>query len=450
MAEGDLKLFAYEAVSSSTGERVKAKMQAPTASAVTSALKADGWVPVVINESSNRGLNFDLGDLTKNRPLKMKHTELAAFSRQMHQLLRAGVSIPKTILALGEEADPKVTAMCSDVADRTSSGVPLSVAMSAYPAAFDDVFCSYLGAGEQAGTLVSSTKRLATMLEKRSSFALKVKSVTAYPKMVTYAMSLIVLGIMMFMVPSYAKIYDSFGAKLPRPTEILVTMSSLIPPIRLTKVPGFPFFTRSSGQPIWISPLNFLSPALWGFGIRFGVKRWLRATKDDLDVGERLDRIKFRMPVFGQLNKKTSLWRWASTLAGALSAGVQTYIALDLAARASGSRWITKTNIDLTDAVRSGRQLSSEMSKHSDLFPPNIRSMISTGEQSGEIDEMLDSVAIALDDEIDAIIAGLSARIEVVLLMVMGVVVGGLLAVLYMPILGLTTTASDGLSGGKF
>lgn len=446
MADGDLKQFAYEAVSSTTGERVKAKMQAPTQSAVSAALRAEGWLPIGITEAPTRGLNMDLGDLGKNRPLKMKHTELAAFSRQMHQLLKAGVSVPKTMLAMGEEADPKIVAMCSDVADKVAAGVPLSNALQAYPGCFDDVFCSYISAGEQSGTLVASTHRLAVMLDKRSQLALKIKAVTAYPKMVGGAILLITLGIMVFMVPSFAKMYAGFGAELPAPTQVLVKISSLLPPLKLNFGGGPPFIHRQSNHNWLISPVNLASPLFWGSAIVIGIKTFLRNTADDLDVGEKIDRFKFRMPVFGQLNKRMALYRWSSTLAGALNSGVQTYQALDLAARASGSRWIVKVNMELTEAVRSGRLLSTEMTNHTDLFPANIRSMVSTGEQSGELDTMLDSVGAALDDEIDAIVAGLGARIEVVLLMVMGIVVGGLLAVLYLPILNLTTTVSEGLS----
>src|SRR5690606_10303432 len=127
---------------------------------------------------------------------------------------------------------PRLTRMCIDMANKVQSGTPLSVAFGEYPVTFDEVFCAYIAAGEETGSLVETTKRLAKMKEKEAALNLKLKSVTAYPKMVSYAIAVLVLGILVFLVPSYAKIYEDFGAQLPAPTEMLVNLSHNLLPLQ--------------------------------------------------------------------------------------------------------------------------------------------------------------------------------------------------------------------------
>lgn len=435
------KVFQYEAVTPA-GTRVrgaKARMTAYSPEAVRRELVDQGFVPIEIREVSGGGLNVDVTAFWKNRPLKLKPQALAAFSRQLHQLLRAGISVPRAVAALGEDAaDARLTEMCNDMSTRVQAGVPLSTAFAEYPAAFDDVFCAYIQAGEETGALVATTERLARMMEKRAQLALKVKSVTAYPKMVAGVIGLLVTGILLFLVPSYAKIYNDFGAQLPAPTQALVNISHQFLPITARTV------FKVLPVPWTIRP-NLLSPVLW-IGVAVLAVRWfLRATKDNPDVGIKVDTLRFRLPIFGQLSHKLALFRWSSTLAGALASGVQTYASLDLAARASGSRWIAAVTPALREALQTGRPLSAQLAEYPKLFPANLRTMVTTGEASGELSDMLGSVSNALDDEIDAIVSGLGAKIEVALLMVLGVVVGGLLVVLYLPILNLATTVGDGL-----
>lgn len=440
------KTFSYLAVSPS-GERIKNKMVAPKATAVSAVLQQEGFIPLEVKEIPTGGVNMDLSGWLTNRPLKLKIGALASFTRQFHQLLRAGLSVPKAMAAVGEEQDPRLIEMTQTMSDKTASGISLSQAFSEYPSCFDDVYVSYIAAGEETGELVETTNRLSKMLDKRAQLALKIKGVTAYPKMVSMAIAAIVVLILLFLVPMYADIYAGFGAPLPTPTRILVAISNSLWPFAFWSPlgdMGFPFSLIGLPYPKPTSPTLYMIAAYIAF------RYWLKRTKDDLDIGERLDRIKFKLPVFGKLNAYTSMFRWVSTLAGALHSGMQMSPALDLAARASGSRWQMKVCEELKDGVRSGKPLSEVMSRHKDLYSPNIRAMIKTGEDAGELSTMLDSVAQSIDDEIDAVVAGLGAKIEVALLLVMGIVVGGLLVVLYLPILNLAATAGEGLSEGSF
>lgn len=439
----ELATFAYEAASPS-GERVKARMQAASASEVAETLAADGWVPISITPVRTGRLHTDIGALFGGG-LRLPVARRALLARQLHQLLVAGITLPRALQVLGDTDDVALARACADLSDQVTAGVPLSEAMAdpAYRKAFDDVFIAYIAAGEESGTLVETTDQLAIMLEKQASLRRKIASVTAYPILVSIVIAVIVTGIMVFLVPQYARIYADVGAELPRPTQLLVTLSSYFLPLRIDFAGEFPFVFRRAGDPWWASPVNVLSPVLWGMvvvGILFHL--YLR-TRDDLDVGERLDRIRFKLPLFGKLWRKTVLYRWSSTLGSTLSAGVRTEEALTLAARASGSRWVLKITLALADAVRGGRPMSTELNHHPDLFDANVRAMISTGEQTGEIDTMLEHTAKTLSEEIETIISGLGAKIEVVLILTMGVIVGGLLVVLYLPIIGLALNIGE-------
>lgn len=438
----NMKLFEYIAVSASGGDRVKARMAAPRAAVVATTLQAEGYVPVSVIEVENSGLNFDVGAKLK-RPFKLKVPALAAFSRQLHQLLKAGLSVPKSLQALGQDhPDPRMTQMTLALSEKTSSGVPLSTAMKDYPRVFDDVFISYISAGEETGELVATTGRLAKIMEKKAKLQGKIKSVTAYPKMVSGAVALIVVGIIAFLVPKFEEIYGSFGAKLPAPTQALVNISNQMNPINFKSLLPSPLSFVGIPYP------NPTSPIFWILGIFFGVRFFIRSNQDNLEFREKLDRLRFKIPIFGGLTAKLAMYRWASTLAGALQAGMQLMPALELAGRSTGSGWHMKVAANLREVVRTGKSLTQGLEANRDLFPSTVRSMVATGEVAGELPNMLESVADAIDDEVDTIVSTLGSRLEVALLMVMGIVVGGLLMVLYLPIINLASAASSGNLGG--
>ena len=438
----NMKLFEYIAVSAVGGDRVKARMAAPRASIVATTLQSEGYVPVSVIEVENTGLNFDIGAKFK-RPFKLKVPALAAFSRQLHQLLKAGLSIPKSLQALGtDHPDPRMTQMTTVLADKTSSGIPLSVALKDYPKVFDDIFISYIAAGEETGELVATTGRLAKIMEKKAKLQGKIKSVTAYPKMVSSAVGLIVVGIIAFLVPKFEEIYASFGAELPGPTKALVSISNQMNPVSFKSLLPSPLTFIGIPYP------NPTSPIFWILGIFFGVRFYIRANRENLDFREKLDKFRYKIPIFGKLTAKLEMYRWASTLSGALQAGMQLMPALELAGRSTGSGWHMKVAASLREVVRTGKSLTQGLEANRALFPSTVRSMVATGEVAGELPNMLESVAEAIDDEVDTIVSTLGSRLEVALLMVMGIVVGGLLMVLYLPIINLASAASSGNLGG--
>jgi|GEM_PF-3044760 len=424
-------VFAYEAITPN-GLRIKgpkARMTAYTLEDVRRELIDQGYTPIKITEVSASSLSASLNGNIGRKGLKLKPIQTAAFARGLHQLLRAGISVARAVEALGEDAaDEDMAAMCRDISTKISNGTPVSEAFATHPRTFDDVFCGYLAAGEQTGSLVVATRRLAELTEKRATLSNKIKSVSIYPILVSIVIGLLMSGIILFLVPRYQSIYAQFNAKLPAPTLALVSLSHHFLPISFY---GF------------IPGPNFTSPLFYIIAIIVGVRAFLRKKKDDPVIGTFVDKFRFRMPIFGKLIHFLAMFRWSSTLTGALESGVRTSQALSLAATASGSKWIKALTPLFEAGIQSGRPLSAMLNEYPTLFPASVRTMVATGETSGELTAMLDSTVATLSDEIDAIVAGLGAKIEVALIVFMGLVVGSMLVCLYLPIINLAATVTN-------
>lgn len=440
----DDKKFSWTALDPATGQRKSGNMEATGPSDVTRTLTESGLYPIKVEEQRKSLATLEIGTSKENKPAVLKSDQVVAFARMLYLLTRAGLALPKALKILGEDAPPAVTKMCTDLSEKVLAGQPLSRAMEAYPKAFDEVFRAYVAAGEQTGNMEDALFRLARMLDKGHQLRLKIKAVTAYPKMVSYAILVMTWGIMQFLVPRFDQIYTDLGQPLPAPTQFLVNLSKSMSPIGFKL--GIPPTLIPEGKTLLNAPINFTSPILWLLVAFFAFKRWKRNNAEDLDKMTKLDKFKFRMPIMGKLGKYNMMYRWSATMAGALSAGLQTYQALELAGRTAGSAWISKVTLGLQEAIRSGRTLSSELNKHPDLFSAQIRAMAATGEESGDAAEVFENVSRTLEDEIEAMVATLGAKIEVALLLLMGVVVGSLLVVLYLPILNLSSAAGKGLS----
>ena len=446
MADELMRTYAYTAVTA-TGARRKGKMDADAPGVVIASLQSEGLIPISVEVSSSSILSINLTKPKSERDYKLDQEGLLVFTRQLYLLVRAGLSIHRSMTVIGSDADdPMYTRMCNDISERVLAGTSLSKSMALYPRVFDDVYCAYIAAGESTGDMERSVERLAKVLEQSHKLRLKVKAVTAYPKLVSGAVMILVYGILTFLVPMYSKIYSGFGQKLPGPTQFLVGVSRVIAPLHinfhLTSLPPVDLFPGDRN--LLTAPINFGSPLLIGLLLISGWVFFRRRTKDDVVIGTRIEKVKFRSPMLGKMWKYAVLYRWSSTMAGSLEAGLQTYASLEIAGKTSGSAWVKLVSDELMDAVRAGRPLSAELSKHPDLFSAQLRAMAATGEEAGEAAEMFNNVAVALEDELETLVATLGAKLEVALLMVMGAVVGSLLVVLYLPILNLTKVAGNG------
>lgn len=486
------KLFNYVAVSNS-GVRSKGKMQAPNKATVVESLQSENFIPILIEE-----VESEVNDLTKiltAKPINLTPKQVATFSRQLAELLKAGVPLPRALEALGEEGSANLIKITTELTELVTQGIPLSKALGNFPKAFSEIFRAYVEAGESAGTLAFTMSRLAKTLERSYETQNKIKAVTAYPKMVSSAIGMIVCGILIYLVPMFAEIYLSFDKPLPAPTRILQEVTAKIPPFTFTSNMPMPALVEGKGD--FFDPIIGVIAIFLIFGVGFIKRRNSGAKLKRMKIYTNifialfillfaydykiniissiffilftlgstyfailmasgkindkytviLDTIKFKMPIFGQLNFYVVLHRWTTVLAGALDSGVSLDNAIDLAARTSGSKSHVLASKFIRAQLRNGLPLSEALGFYKNIYPPNLRTMVKTGENAGELPTMIDNIAISLDSDIDAIIAGLAAKIEVGLLVVMGVVVGGLLVVLYLPILKLSATSAEGIGG---
>ena len=438
----------YEAIAAD-GKVKKGFIAAETRADAIEVLTRDGLIPSNVTAATGNILQFELFPSKEDRPLKLKVAARAVFARQLYLLVRSGLQLSRAVEVVGEDnSDIRYTRMCRDVADKITAGSPLSMALANYEKCFDDVFISYVRAGEVTGDLEGALKLLSEQLEQQQSLKLKVKGVTAYPKLMGAAIAVMVLGILMFLVPKYEKIYANLGSELPLPTRAVMAMSRAISPINMDLTMRPPFIANliPEGRTIVTAPLNFTSPILWIIGGVIGWFQFRKRTRGNLDISMKVEKAKFRFPVLGKLAKNVMLHRWATTLAGGLHSGLSTVEALGVAADASGSAWVKKATIDLVEAVRTGKPLSTAVKQHPDLFDVRIRAMTSSGEEAGELAEMFDSIAFSYTDEIETQVASLGARLEVGLLLIMGIVVGVLLVALYLPIFGLAENVGNSYS----
>lgn len=482
--------YRYTAMSPQ-GLKRKGTMKATSVEAVSRALREDGWSPLQILEGADRGINTDITALiTGGEPVvALTIGEASELFRQIGELLAAGVSLGSVLDSIAEESPAKIRDICQTLSEQISAGIPLSEALEAYPDAFDDVMRSYIAAGESAGTLVESVRLLADNLEKRYRLKMKIKGVTSYPKFVSMAIAGIVIIMIWRMVPMYSSMYADFGSDLPAATRFLISLSENILPFSATITFPAPFFLSDAAWSVpgvalrviafisalaageymrnrsgktasirnvivrWAALLFLfmftaeiglkpLSAAAWSAAVVAGTaaRRFLRTDTEELARARVVDLVRFRLPVVGSLTRLTALHQWASTLSGSLASGVPMSRALELSGRASGSVWHRAAAARLQETVASGIPLSEGMAEMKDLYPGAIRSMTSTGEEAGSLPVMLSNAAKTIESEIDMIISGLAAKVEVVLLVVMGVVVGGILVALYMPILNLAGT----------
>lgn len=484
------KLFNYVAVSN-TGVRSKGRMQAPNKNIVVESLQSENFIPILVEEVKTEA--SDITKLLTTKPVVLSTKQVATFARQLSELLKAGVPLPRALEALGSEGTPNIVKIATTLTDLVTQGVPLSRALATFPKAFDEIFRSYVEAGEAAGTLAVTMSRLAATLERRAETQNKIKAVTAYPKMVSSAIGMIVAGIIIYLVPMFAEIYLSFNKPLPTPTKILQQITASLPPFTFTSSAPIPAIMegkggitdllfgfiavfiifglgvikrRNSGKTIkkikvyinilisiyliffaYDYKLNIISAIIFLF-ISIGSTYFIILSENG-KINDKylqyIDQIKFKMPIFGQLNFYVVLHRWTTVLAGALESGVNLDAGVDLAARTSGSKSHVLASKYIRSQLRNGMPLSEALNNYKEFYPANLRTMVKTGESAGELSTMVENISQSLDSEIDSIIAGLAAKIEVGLLVVMGVVVGGLLVVLYLPILKLSATSAEGI-----
>ena len=386
------------------GKVVKGKMEAPSEAAVVARMRGMGLTPVTIGEAgTGEGLNRDLaipGFEKKSVDLK----SLAVASRQLATMVGAGLPLLRALTILADQTEDKLLAKTlADVRGKVEGGSALSDALMLHPNAFPPLMVHLVRAGEVGGFLDDALRSIAKTLESEIALRQKIKSAMTYPVIVLIIALLAVAMMLIFIVPVFKKMFEDLGGDLPIPTKVLVVLSENL---------------------IWIGPIVIIG-AIAGW-------IWWGRNKHNEDVRKRLDPLLLKAPVFGMLNRKLAIARFSRNLATMVGAGVPILRALDIVAETSGN-WVVKSAIlDIRENVRTGRPIAEAMLKH-DVFPAMVSQMVAVGEDAGSLEQMLLRIADAYDDEVDAITGQLTALIEPLMIVVLGIIIGGMVISLYMP-----------------
>jgi type IV pilus assembly protein PilC len=394
----------YEyAVRDRAGAIVTGKIDADSPAAVASKLKSMGYAPVKISVVKTSGLSMDLKLPSIGAKVKLK--ELAVFSRQFATMINSGLSMLRALSILEEQQPNKAFAeVLTEIRLEVESGSALSISMARHPDIFPPLMVNMIRAGEVGGFLDKVLVQIADNYEAEVKLRGKVKSAMTYPVAVLIMAILMTIGMLLFIVPTFAGLFTSLGGTLPAPTQILVNLSNFLK--------------------VAIIPLIILS--IVGFVVWGRVKHTER-------VREFVDPLKLKVPVFGQLFRKIALARFCRNLGTMLSSGVPILQSLDIVADTAGNVVVAHAVHDIQESVRSGESLTEPLSKH-DIFPPMVTQMLSVGEDTGALDTMLHKISDFYDQEVEATTEQLTALIEPIMIAVLGGIVGSMIIALYMPI----------------
>ena len=396
------RTFEYEAVDA-TGKRGKGTIEATNETAAAQTLRQQGAVPLSIAEQGALGLRKDLSipGLSGRTTLK----DLSVFSRQFATLSTSGMSLLRSLAVLEEQtAKPGLRRAVGEVRADIEGGVSLSAAMAKHDRVFPTLMIAMIRAGETGGFLDDALERIATNFEKDANLRAKIKSALTYPVIVLAFSGLMIVGVLKFIVPVFEKMFKQLGGSLPLPTQLIVTASHTL---------------------VWSAPLAVVV----GTSATVLFKRALRRSPA---LRLRFDRLKLRLPVFGQLFTKIAISRFSRNLGTLLGVGVPVLQALDVVGATTGNAVIAEAMTDLQASVRDGHPMSAPLHKHK-VFPRMVTQMIEVGEESGQISQMLDKVADFYDREVDTAAESLTASIEPIMVVFMGAIVGSMVVCLYLP-----------------
>ncbi len=410
---GAMPIFAYQA-RDERGLTRNGTLEAAGQPAAVAALAQRGLVVVSINETSAHARR-SRATVGGHRVGKVPETDLVMFTRQLATMVDAGLPIVQSLSALMEQTSNRhFKPVLQQVTQTVETGEQLSTALGRFPSVYDRLYVNMVRAGEAGGALAEILDRLAGFLEASAKLKKKVKSSMSYPVIVMCLAIVIVIFLLVKVIPVFAGIYSDFNAKLPLPTQMLINISDLLR-----------------------SPAGIVV-AFVLIAVGIGARRWTKT-----DNGRRKwDTWKLKFPVFGPLLQKVAVSRFARTFSQLIRSGVPIIETLNIVASSSGNWLIEAATLDAAKAIEKGESIGPSLAKHP-IFPPMIIRMITAGESTGKVDVMLEKIADFYDSEIDATLAGLTSLIEPLLIAFLGVVIGGIVLAMFMPIFKLHEIVSQ-------
>ncbi|CAN5674754.1 type 4 pilus assembly protein PilG [soil metagenome] len=336
----------------------------------------------------------------------IKQKDIAVFTRQLATMMRAGVPLLQAFDIVGRgSTNARMTRLLNEIRSDVETGTSLSSAFRKHPLYFDALYCNLVEAGEAAGILETLLDRLAVYQEKTMAIKNKIKSALMYPVAVLVVAFIVLAVIMIFVIPAFKEVFSSFGADLPMPTLVVIAMSE--------------FFVS-----YWWAIFGII-----GGGGYFFFESWKRSEK----MQKFMDRLLLKVPVFGELVNKSAVARWTRTLSTMFAAGVPLVEALDSVGGASGNAVFAEATEQIQKDVSTGSSLTTSM-QSTGVFPTMVLQMSSIGEESGSLDGMLGKAAEFYEDEVDEAVKGLSSLMEPFIIVILGVLIGGIVVSMYLPI----------------
>jgi type IV pilus assembly protein PilC len=380
------------------GARVKGESRASNPSMVKADLRRQGIKPVKVSKKSA------LFSSTKKKKILPK--DIAIFTRQLATMMSAGVPLVQSFEIIGRgHENPSMQELILTIKSDVESGSTLADSLAKHPLHFDELVCNLVSAGEQAGILEGLLDKIATYKEKTEAIKAKIKKALFYPVAVIVVAFIVTAILLIFVVPQFQELFQGFGADLPAFTQMVVGLSEWM-------------------QSSWWALVLGIGGAIYGFG---------QAKKRSPKFAHGLDRVLLKSPIVGEIVTKAIIARYARTLSTMFAAGVPLVEAMESVAGAAGNQVYTNAIMKMRDNVATGQQLQLAMTQ-TQLFPNMVVQMVAIGEESGSLDAMLGKVADFYEQEVDDAVDGLSSLLEPLIMGVLGILVGGLIIAMYLPI----------------
>ncbi len=395
-----------------SGKTLKGLVDVPSRDAAIQSLRAKALTIISLEEGRKSGLSF--GIFSKIMKKKVKVDDLVIFSRQLATMVDAGIPLVTALDILAEQIEhPVFKQVVSMIRDDVETGSSLSEALTKHANVFSSLFINMVRAGESSGMLDEILDRLAGYLEKTSTLQKKIKAALVYPVAVTFMAIAITVFLLIKVVPVFGDIYTGFGAKLPVPTQIMLNISNIM------------------------RRYFYLVIGLLALGIFF-LKRYAKTEKGNMV----LDNLKLKMPIFGTLARKVAVGKFTRTLSTLIRSGVPILNSLEIVSKTSGNRVMEMAVNSVRANIKEGEPIADPLAR-SGVFPPMVVRMVSVGEQTGELEKMLTKIADFYDEQVDAAVSGLTSLIEPLIIAFLGIVIGGIVICMFLPILKITTLVGN-------
>ncbi|WP_371188163.1 type II secretion system F family protein [Thalassotalea maritima] len=394
-----LDLFEWQGVNTK-GKKVKGEMPGSNVMEVKAQLRKQGITPSRTRKKPKPFLGLGGGD----KPIKP--ADMAIVTRQIATMLNAGVPLVQSIEMIGKGNDNgNIRKLLGEIGNQVQSGLPLSTCLREHPKYFDELYCDLVQSGEQSGALEAIFDRIALYKEKAEALKSKIKKAMFYPVAVLVVAAIVTSILLIFVVPTFVDIFASFDAELPAFTQFVIGISDFM-------------------VAYWYIALAAIFGGGWMFKQAHGKSQ---------DLRDKVDTAVLKLPVIGEILNKAAVARFARTLSTTFAAGVPLIDALDSASGAAGNAVYRNAIRDIRVEVSSGMQMNLAM-RNADVFPDMVVQMVTIGEESGALDDMLAKVATVYEQEVDDAVDGLTSLLEPLIMAVLGVVIGGLIIAMYLPI----------------